>query len=112
MNAGDMEALLATLAEDAVSYEPVGTTGNKGHVALKETYEAMGSAFNSMSIQVDSLFVTGKSVAIKWLGQGILKNDQDFAFEGIDVHEFNDAGKIQIIKGYFDPAPLMLALGK
>ena len=111
LNAGDIDGWLALLAADVMTYEPVGTPPNKGHDGVMQWMQNIMQPFESMQLNVDNIFVTGNSAAVKWSGQGFLKSGVEFSFEGIDVHEYNEAGKIQTVKGYFDPAPMMAALG-
>jgi steroid delta-isomerase len=47
---------------------------------------------------------------VKWTGRGTGKNGRTVTFEGIDILEVNAAGKIQTIKGYWDPAAMMAEL--
>ncbi|MBV7339158.1 nuclear transport factor 2 family protein [Chloroflexi bacterium TSY] len=109
MLAGDMDGWLATLAADAVSYEPVGSPPNVGHEGLLAWAGSM-SGFDSVNIELHDLFVAGNSAAITWTSTFILPGGEAIAINGVDVHEYNSAGTIQTVKGYFDPMPLMAAM--
>lgn len=109
MLAGDMDGWLATLDKDAVSYEPVGTPPNVGHDGLL-AWAASLSGFESVHIELHQLFVAGNSVAVVWTSTFTLPGGEAIAIDGVDIHEYNSAGTIQTIKGYFDPMPLMAAM--
>jgi len=110
MNAGDFDSMLAVVAADAVAHEPVGAPPLEGHAAMRSFYEGLGAAFEEMTIDVDAIYSAGGSNAIRWLGRGTTKAGANIAFEGIDVHELNEDGKIQSIRAYFDIGLLMSAM--
>lgn len=107
LNVGDIEGWLGTLASDARSYEPVGSPPNEGHEGLLKWLQALSAPFESMKIEVGDVYAAGNSAAITWTAHAKLKNKKDFQMTGVDVHEYNEQGKIQTVKGYFDPAPMM-----
>jgi len=104
------EAWIATFAADAISHDPVGAVPIEGHAGLRQFYEQISMAFEKVGIAEDEVFVAGNQAATKWLGKGIGLNGADVTFEGIDVFEINDAGKIQELWSYWDPEPLMKEL--
>ena len=111
LNNGDIEGWLKTLAKDALSYEPVGTPPNEGHEGLLQWLENMGQPFESFHTDVKEVFVAGNDAAIRWTAVGKLKSGQEINLSGIDVHEYNEDGQIQTVKGYFDPSPIMAGMG-
>ena len=104
--AGDIDAWLATLASDAVSYEPVGSPPNQGHEGLLAWASSL-SGFESVAIELHDVFVADRSAAIPWTSTFTMPGGAAISVDGIDVHQFNDEGKIQVVKGYFDPRALM-----
>jgi steroid delta-isomerase len=106
----DLEAWLATFAEDVVSYDPVGTPPATGHRGLRQFWEMVGGAFETFGLTEEAIFVAGNGAAVKWRGNGVGKNGREVTFEGIDVFEVNGQGKIQKMYGYWDPAPVMAEL--
>ena len=110
LNRGDVQGWLNTLAEDATSHEPVGTPPNQGHEGLLQWLQQSGEAFETWQTTVQDIFVAGNSAAIRWSSHGVLRNGEEVNIEGIDVHEYNADGKIQTVKGYFDPTPIMAAI--
>lgn len=110
IRAMDMNAWLATYAENAVSHDPVGSPPHTGHHGLRQFFSTVGSAFETMGMREEHVFVAGNGAAIKWTGYGRGKNGRDVAFEGIDVFEMNAEGKIQTQWTYWNAAQLMADL--
>jgi steroid delta-isomerase len=106
----DPEALIAAFAEDAVSHDPVGAVPTQGHKGLRQFYDTIVLAFEKVGITEDEVFVAGNQAAVKWTGRGVGLNGREVKFEGIDVFEVNEAGKIQRKWGYWDPDRLMAEL--
>ncbi len=109
LNAGDIETWLTTLAEDAVSFEPVGTPPNVGHEGLL-AWVGSQAGFESVTTKVNEIIVAGNSAAILWTSTFVLPGGAEIVLDGVDVHEYNDAGLIQIVEGYFDPSPIFAAI--
>ena len=104
------DAWIATFAADAVSHDPVGAPPLEGHDALRRFFEGICGAFERVSLSEDQVFIAGNGAAVKWRGKGVGKNGRSVTFEGIDVFEINDAGKIKSIYAYWNPAAMMAEL--
>jgi steroid delta-isomerase len=105
----DPTAWTACFAPDAVSHEPYGTTPVQGHAALKAFFHTIASALQ----EVDSSGRNSRGAQSRcspFRGQGIGKNGKPVDVEGIDVFEFNDAGQIQSLWAYWDPAMVLAKL--
>ena len=103
----DVEAWMDTFAEDAISYDPVGGPPFEGHRGLREYYQTISAFLDKIGITEDRVFIAGNGAAVKWTGHGVGKNGRPVAFEGIDVFEINDQGKIQKKWGYWNPTSLI-----
>ena len=110
IRAMDVNSWLATFAEDAVSHDPVGAPPMRGHAALRQFFEGIAGAFEQVGIFEDHVYVVGNEAAVKWTGRGTGKNGREVTFEGIDIFEVNDDGKIQTLRGYWQPAAMMAQL--
>lgn len=106
----DLEAWLSCFAEDAVSYDPVGGPALTGHAALRQFFQGLAGAFTKVSLTEDHVFVSGNGAAVKFTGRGTGKNGREVVFEGIDVFEINEDGKIQRLWGYWDPVAMIAQL--
>jgi steroid delta-isomerase len=110
LRAMDASAWVSTFAPDAVTYDPVGAPPNVGHAALRQFFEAVAGGFEKVGLFEDHVFIVGREAAVKWTGRGVGKNGREVTFEGIDVFEINDEGKIQSIRAYWNPAAMMAQL--
>ena len=107
----DLDAWLATFAPDAVMYDPSGPPV-RGHAALRQFFQGITAAFASVGLTEQAIHLLGSRAATQWVGEGVGKNGRRVKFEGIDVFEINDAGMIQTLWGYWDPAAMMAELSR
>jgi steroid delta-isomerase len=110
LRAMDEKAWVNTFAEDAVSYDPINAPPIVGHQKLGEFFQSITAAFKEVGLTEDQVFIAGNSAAIKWTGRGISKQGRKVVFEGIDIIELNDAGQIQTLRAYWNPAEMMAQL--
>lgn len=105
----DAQAWVETFAEDGTSYDPVAPPAT-GHAALRQFFEAIAGIFSRVGLTEDNVFVKENEAAVKWTGRGVGHNGREVVFEGIDIFEINEAGKIQTVRAYWNPATLMAQL--
>jgi len=110
IRAMDIPAIVNTFAEDAVSHDPVGAKPIEGHQKLTEFFQSITAAFKEVGLTEDQVFVAGTGAAVKWTGTGISKQGNKVRFEGIDVFDVNEAGKIQRLYAYWNPAEMVAQL--
>lgn len=110
LRAMDQQAWVNTFAVDAVSYDPVGAPPIEGHQKLAEFFQTITAAFKEVGLTEDQVFVAGNGAAVKWTGRGISKQGKKVHFEGIDVIEVNEAGKIHTVHAYWNPAEMVAQL--
>ena len=106
----DPDAWMACFTEQATSYEPGAPTPLQGHAVLRQFLVGVLAAFQTIDLTEDHVFLSGNRVAVKFTGRGTGKNGRKVVFEGIDVFEINQEGKIQTMWGYWDPAAMMAQL--
>jgi steroid delta-isomerase len=106
----DAEAFVDAFAPDAVSHDPVGTPPHQGQEAIRQFITGVMSGFETVGLTENNVFISGNSAAVMWTGRGRTKSGRDIVFEGIDVIEGNQDGKIQTLKAFWDPTPVMAAL--
>jgi steroid delta-isomerase len=107
IRAMDPEAFANTFAEDGTTFDPVNAPGITGRVGIREFLESICKNFKSVGLTEDSVFVAGNGAAVKWTGSGTSINGSEVRFEGIDVFEVNDDGKIQTVRAYWNPAEMI-----
>ena len=110
LRAMDEKAWVNTFAEDATSNDPMGTPPIVGHQKLGEFFQTIMAAFKDVGLTEDQVFVAGNGAAVKWTGRGTSKQGKKVQFEGIDVFEINEAGKIQTLRAYWNPAEMVAQL--
>jgi steroid Delta-isomerase len=110
IRAMDIPAIVNTFAEDAVSHDPVGAQPIEGHQKITEFFQSITAAFKEVGLTEDQVFVAGNGAAVKWSGSGISKQGNKVRFEGIDVIEVNEAGKIRRLYAYWNPAEMVAQL--
>lgn len=107
LRAMDKQAWVNTFAADAISYDPVGAPPTIGHQKLAEFFETITAAFKEVGLTEDEVFIAGNGAAVKWTGSGTSKQGRKVRFEGIDVFDVNEAGKIQTLHAYWNPAEMV-----
>jgi steroid delta-isomerase len=110
LRAMDIPAILNTFAVDAITYDPVGTPPNQGHKKIEEFFQTVTAAFKEVGLTEDEVLIAGNGAAVKWTGRGVSKQGKNVHFEGIDVLEVNEAGKIQTLHAYWNPAEMVAQL--
>jgi steroid delta-isomerase len=110
LRAMDERAWVNTFAEDAVSYDPVGAPAIEGHQKLAEFFQTITAAFKEVGLHEDHVFIAGNGAAVKWTGRGTSKQGNKVHFEGIDVFEIDDAGRIQRLQAFWNPAEMVAQL--
>lgn len=110
IRAMDAERCVAVFAPDAEQHDPVGTPANIGHEAIRAFFTGLFTGFKSVGLTEDQVFANGTSAAAKWTAQAVAHNGKSVTFEGIDVLDCNDEGKIVQVRAFWDPAPVMAAV--
>ena len=110
IRAMDADRFVDTFAPDAVSHDPVGTPPLQGHEALRQFITGINNSFQSINLTEDCVFVNTNTAAAKWTGKAVGKNGRSIDFEGIDVIQVNDEGKIALVHAYWNPEPVMAIL--
>jgi len=110
IRAMDADAFANTFAEDGTTFDPVGSPAITGRDALREFFQSICKNFKSVALDEDSVFVAGNGAAAKWTGHGTSTNGREVKFEGIDVFDVNEDGKIQTVRAYWNPAEMIAQL--
>jgi len=110
IRAMDADAFANAFAENGTTCDPMGAPPISGRAAVREFFESICKNFKSVALNEESVFVAGNGAAVKWTGQGTSINGKEVRFEGIDVFEINDDGKIQNLWAYWNPAEMIAQL--
>ena len=106
----DPDAWAACFAQQGTSYEPGSPTPLQGRTALRQFLAGVLGAFEKIAMTQDHVFQSGNRVAVKFTGRGTGKNGRAVVFEGIDVFEINQEGKVQTMWGYWNPSAMLAQL--
>jgi len=110
IRAMDADAFANTFAEDGTTCDPMGTPSIAGRDGIREFLSSICKNFKSVGLTEESIFVAGNGAAVKWTGKGTSANGKEVGFEGIDVFEVNQDGKIQNVWAYWNPAEMIAQL--
>jgi steroid Delta-isomerase len=110
IRAMDADAFANAFAEDGTTFDPVGSPGITGRDGLREFFQSICKNFTSVGLTEDSVFVAGNGAAVKWTGRGTSNSGKEVNFEGIDVIEVNEDGKVQTVHAYWNPAEMIAQL--
>ena len=110
IRAMDAEAFANAFAEDGTTCDPMGAPPIVGRDGIREFFNSICKNFKSVGLTEDSVFVAGNGAAVKWTGKGTSTTGREVNFEGIDVFEINQDGKIQNVWAYWNPAEMIAQL--
>ncbi|MFN2579264.1 MAG: nuclear transport factor 2 family protein [Pyrinomonadaceae bacterium] len=110
IRAMDPDAFANAFAEDGTTHDPHGSTAVTGRAGLREFFQSICKNFKSVALNEDSIFIAANAAAVKWTGKGTSTSGREVNFEGIDVIEVNQDGKIQAIHAYWNPAEMIAQL--
>ena len=108
--ARDAAALAGCFDEEATTHQPYGATPVHGRAAIREALARLLSAFASVEVTADHVFVAKDRAAAKFSGRGTGKNGRQVRLEGITVFECTDGGLIRTLWGYWDPETILAQL--
>ena len=110
IRAMDADAFANTFAEDGTTFDPVGAPGITGRAAIREFLQAICKNFETVGLTEDAVFIAGSGAAVKWTGRGVSSSGKVVKFEGVDVFEMNEDGKIQTLRAYWNPTEMIAQL--
>ena len=100
----DAPRLLQHYAADAVLEDPVGTPPMVGQQAIANYLATFPTLFNQLKLYSLNIKVGGQEAAVTWRLRFTTKTGKTFFLEGIGWFQFNEAGKVQHEKQFFDLA--------
>jgi steroid delta-isomerase len=106
----DVERFVNVFAPDGVTHDPVGTPEHRGSDAIRAFFSGIVAAVATLDLAEQDVVVCGNSAAVKWTGAGIGRNGKPVSFDGIDVIDCNEAGKITLVRAFWNPGPVMAIL--
>jgi steroid Delta-isomerase len=98
----DAPRVLNNFADDAVLEDPVGTPPMVGKEAIAAYLATFPTIFNQMKLYSLNIKVRGQEAGVTWRIRFTTKTGNVFFLEGIGYFRFNQEGKIQLEKEFFD----------
>lgn len=108
----DAPRVVQHFAPDAVLEDPVGTPPMIGTQAISAYLATFPTLFDHMKLYSLDIKVGGQEAAVKWRLRFTTKSGHTFFLEGIGYFKFNENGKIQTEKEFFDLAYFLEHLQK
>ena len=105
----DAETWAGCFAIDATVDDPVGSPPIQGKDAILERGNEFMANFETVGLYPEYVSVDKIRAAAKWIGRGVIKDRKSVQFEGINFFEFNEAGKITNLVGFWNPADMTQA---
>jgi steroid Delta-isomerase len=106
----DVQRAVSHFAADGVVEDPVGTPPIQGTQAIAAYLETFPSLFSQIKLYSLDVKVCGQEAAVKWRLRFKTKTGNVFFMEGIGVFKFNQEGKIQSEREFFDLAAFLAQL--
>jgi steroid delta-isomerase len=106
----DADRWVNVFAPDAVTNDPVGTPPIKGREAIRGFITHIFGSFKEVGLTEREVYACGNSAAVKWTGKAVTPAGKEVLFEGVDVIDCNDEGKIVLVRAFWDPGPVFTAL--
>lgn len=100
---GDAYQWADRFADDATFEDPVGTPPVNNPAEILEFGKKFMSGFKTVGLYEEFVHVVGNEAAARWTGRALTKEGKKVHFEGINVFQFNNEGKIIHLKGYWSP---------
>lgn len=106
----DVEGVVSHFAADAVIEDPVGTPPIEGTQAITAYLQTFPTLFSQMKLYSLDVKVRGQEAAVKWRLRFKTKTGNVFFLDGIGLFKFNQEGKIQSEREFFDLAYFLAQL--
>lgn len=100
----DVQRVVNHFASDAVLEDPVGTTPMQGTQAIAAYLGTFPTLFSEMKLYSLDIKVCGQEAAVAWRLRFKTHTGNVFFLEGIGFFKFNQEGKIQSEREFFDLA--------
>lgn len=106
----DVQRVVNNFAPDAVVEDPVGTPPIQGTQAIAAYLGTFPTLFDQIKLYSLDVKVGGQEAAVKWRLRFRTKTGNVFFLDGIGFFKFNQEGKIQTEKEFFDLAYFLAQL--
>lgn len=102
VTAADGDAFTALFSDDAEVADPVGTPALRGPAALAKFHGRLHRAWQSLAMTPAEVHVRGDRAAARWTARGTSASGNEIAFDGINVFDIDERGKITRLDAFWD----------
>jgi len=110
INALDADAFADCFAANCELNDPVGAPPSLGREGARAFFGAFAPLISKVTIRPGRIYLNGDRAAFTWALEAVGRGGQFATAEGIDVFEFDAAGKIVRSHGFWNPGPFVAAL--
>ncbi len=103
----DPQRFVNNFAPDAVFEDPVGTPPIQGAQAIAAYFAAITSPFSNIKDNVQEVIVCGQEAIVNWKLRLKTATGKTIIIDGMGVFKFNQAGKLQSVREFWDLAAFL-----
>jgi steroid Delta-isomerase len=99
----DFERYVELYTPDGTFEDPVGGPVYRGHKAIFDWVNGIGSGFSQLDFDLETIIVVSPTeAAVPWIAIARTVDGRTIQFEGIGVFVFNEDGKLRHVREYWD----------
>ena len=103
----DVQRYVNNFAANGVLEDPVGTPPIQGTQAIAAYFGAIIAPFSEINPKVQEVIVCGNEAAVNWKLKLTTKTGKHITIDGMGVFSFNQAGKLQSVREFWDLAAFL-----
>ncbi len=106
----DVQRFVNNFAPDGVLEDPVGTPPIQGTQAIAAYFGAIIAPFSEIKPYVQEVVVSGQEAAVNWKLRLKTTTGKVIIIDGMGVFKFNQQGKLQSVREFWDLAAFLAQL--
>jgi steroid delta-isomerase len=106
----DVQRFVNNFAPDGVLEDPVGTPPLQGTQAIGAYYEAVTAPFSEIKPYIQEVIVGGQEAIVNWKLKLKTTTGKVIFIDGMGVFKFNQQGKLQSVREFWDLAAFLAQL--
>ena len=110
VSAHDVQRYVNTFAADGVLEDPVGTPPVQGSAALTAFITNITAPFSDIKHRIQDVVVCGNEAAVNWKLELKTTTNKHISIDGMGVFRFNQDGKLESVREFWDLAAFLADL--
>ena len=110
VSAHDVQRYVSTFAPDGVLEDPVGTPPLQGTAAITGFITNIIAPFSDIKHRIQDVIVCGNEAAVNWKLELKTTTNKHIVIDGMGVFRFNQDGKLQSVREFWDLAAFLADL--